>query len=142
MPNLMDRLLDAAAAWERRFSNKFLIDTVNRMNALADESGLTRREIADRAGWKESYLSRVLSGQQNLTLRSLAKFEEAVGGQDVLVVTGASERPAPQVRISSMASQVTRIASHPETRARVSEALDEYDKAGNDYSYALALEAS
>ena len=136
MSNLMTRLLDAAPAWQRRFSNKFLVDTVGRMNALVAESGMSRTEIAERAGWKEPYLSRVLSGKQNLTLRSLARFEEAVGG-DVLVVADAPHRPAVRLRMSSEASAVTRFAARPAGLQR----LAAYD-ADNDYSFSRSPETT
>ena len=129
----MTRLLDAAPAWQRRFSNKFLVDTVGRMNALVAESPLSRGEIADRAGWKEPYLSRVLSGKQNLTLRSLAKFEEAVGG-DVLVVAEAARQPVTRLRVRSAASDVRRFAAHPESVQHLF--------AANEYSYTRTEEAA
>lgn len=132
MPTLMDRLLDSMPPWQRRFSNKFLVDTVNRMNALVAACGLSRAEIAERAGWKESYLSRILSGKQNLTLRTIARFEEAVGG-DVLLVAGPQPQPFQRVRLSSAASPLERIASPPRTFKRVS-------GGANDYSYALAVD--
>ena len=127
--NIFETLNATAEAWELRYTDKFLVDLVGRMNELADASKLSRREIAERAGWKESYLSRVLSGQQNLTLRSLAKFEAALD-KDVLVVTGTREPAGGQVRWSSHASPVRRLAMSPDMSVRVS--------AANDYGYALA----
>ena len=134
--NIFETLNASAEAWELRYTDKFLVDLVGRMNELADTSGLTRREIAERAGWKEPYLSRVLSGQQNLTLRSLAKFEAAVN-DDVLTVTSAHEPAGQQVRWSSHASPVRRLAASPDTANRAREELD-YSGAANDYGYALA----
>ena len=125
----MDRMVAAMPSWERRFSNKYLIKTVKRMNALADASGLSRREIAERAGWKEPYLSRVLSGQQNLTLRSLAKLEDAIGA-DVLAVTGDDDAAVAPGRLSSEASPLESFATYPEHG-------EHFYVAANDYAGAL-----
>lgn len=125
--NIFETLNATAEAWEHRYTDKFLVDLVGRMNELADASKLTRREIAERAGWKEAYLSRVLSGQQNLTLRSLAKFEAAVGG-DVLLVAGTATPSADKARLSSKASPLERFAAKPKSYERVTAAF-------NDHSY-------
>lgn len=73
-------------AWELRFSSKFRIELVHRMNDLLEKSGMTQAEVAEIAGWKASYLSRMLHGEQNLTLKSIARFEEAIQ-EDVLMVS-------------------------------------------------------
>lgn len=125
MPNLLRQLADAIPAWQRRFTRKFLVDTVIRMNELVEASGKTHREIAEAAGWKEPYVSRILSGRHNITLRTLARFEEAVGA-DVLTVTG-SRRKIHHVRASSAASPIVRLASAPHGFT-----------SANDYSYALS----
>lgn len=44
-----------------------------------DELGLTKGELARRAGMKASALSRIIAGKQNLTLASIAKLEIALG---------------------------------------------------------------
>lgn len=131
MPSLLRRLADTLPSWQRHFNRKYLVDTVNRMNVLADESGLTRKEIADKAGWKESYLSRILSGRNNVTLLTLARFEDAIGA-DVLVVSGSPKVSSVPLRTSSAASPLTRLANDP---TAFTHALP---TATNDYSYAMA----
>ncbi|NTU74024.1 helix-turn-helix transcriptional regulator [Candidatus Roizmanbacteria bacterium] len=46
-------------------------------------SGMTQRDLADRLGKKESYISRVLSGDANPTLKTISEFEVALG-EDVI----------------------------------------------------------
>lgn len=42
------------------------------------ELGLSKNEVAERAGMKPSALSRIISGEQNLTLATIAKLEHAL----------------------------------------------------------------
>ena len=43
------------------------------------ENNLSRTKIADKLGVSQQYLSRILSGTENLSLKSLAKIEIAFG---------------------------------------------------------------
>lgn len=70
------------------------------MNDLLEKSKLSQKELAEKAGWSEGYVSRILSGRQNLTLKTLARFEAAVGA-DVLEVTQESRSPTPEIRPDS-----------------------------------------
>lgn len=138
MPSLLRQLADAIPAWQRRFTRKFLVDTVIRMNELVESSGKTQKEIAEAAGWKEPYLSRILSGRNNITLRTLARFEEAVGA-DVLTVTGSRRKIRHVSRASSDVSPMSSMAPAPAIAtsvAKISLGAPE-ETAANDYSHAL-----
>jgi len=78
MNNQLPRFISDLEPWELRFSRKYRVELVHRMNELLLEKGLSQKEVAKKAGWKESFLSRVLAGDQNLTLKTIAKFEEAL----------------------------------------------------------------
>ena len=84
--SLLQDILDRTPSWMRRFNRKYQTTTVLRMNEVLRARGLSQAEVAERAGWKRPYVSRVLSGRENLTLRTVARFEDAVGA-DVLNVT-------------------------------------------------------
>lgn len=43
-----------------------------------EELGLTKKELAEKAGMKPSGLSRIISGEQNMTLSTIAKLERAL----------------------------------------------------------------
>lgn len=77
---------DAVPAWVRLFNRKYQDDAVRRMNDVLKASGMSQRDLAKRAGWTPAYVSRILSGGENLTLRTVARFEDAVGA-DVLTVS-------------------------------------------------------
>lgn len=46
-------------------------------------SGMSQRELANKLGKKESFISRVLSGDANPTLKTISEFEVALG-EDVI----------------------------------------------------------
>ena len=48
-------------------------------SALIHHVGKSKSEIADDLGWKRSRLSKVLSGEQNLTIKTMVDLSNAVG---------------------------------------------------------------
>ena len=96
----LKELLNRTPNWERRFARKFQILAVARMNELLDRSPLDQKALAEKAGWDKSYVSRLLSGSGgNVTLKTVARFEDALGA-DVLAVT---QDPAPSARSQRVA---------------------------------------
>ena len=83
-----------------------------RIAALMSEQKLTQTDLARRAGKSKSYVSRVLSGAVNLTLKTIAEFEAALGA-DVVTVP-AWEPPYPRRRRSAP-TQTTAEPSTPES---------------------------
>lgn len=64
---------------EWRRENKYWLDHSRRI-ALAvlnrmDELGMSQRELADCMGCSAQYVSKLLKGQENLTLETIAKLE-------------------------------------------------------------------
>ncbi|WP_083694531.1 helix-turn-helix transcriptional regulator [Chlorobium sp. KB01] len=50
-----------------------------KVNELLESTGMTQRELADKLGKKESYVSRILAGWSNPTLKTIVEFEAALG---------------------------------------------------------------
>jgi len=73
------------SSWERRFFRKYASDLTDRMRQLIDDSGKSYSEVAELAGWKPSYLSRILNGESNITLQTVAKFEDAIGFELLII---------------------------------------------------------
>ena len=67
--------------WIRR-SQEIALRMLNSM----DEQHLTQRALAERMGCTQQYISKVLKGQENLSLETLVKIEDALG-IDLLVRT-------------------------------------------------------
>lgn len=55
------------------------VDIAVQLAELIKETGFTQKEFAESIGWKPSYLSRVLAADANLTLKTIAKLEAALG---------------------------------------------------------------
>lgn len=60
--------------WIRR-SQEIALRMLNSM----DEQHLTQRALAERMGCTQQYISKVLKGQENLSLETLVKIEDALG---------------------------------------------------------------
>lgn len=86
------QLLGKMPAWIALYNRKYQVDAVSRMVDLLNEKGLSQKEVAVKAGWTQSYLSRVLSGRQNLTLKTVARFEAAVGGHVLTVYKSRAQQ--------------------------------------------------
>ena len=55
---------------------------------LADRKGLTRAELAERVGCDPSFVSGVLNGTRNITLRTMGRFAVALGALPSLSPSG------------------------------------------------------
>ena len=54
-----------------------------RITEIMKVSGMTQRQLAEKLGKNESYISRIVAGWANPTLRTIVEFEVALG-QDVI----------------------------------------------------------
>ena len=50
-----------------------------KLSELLESTGMTQRELAKKLGKKESYVSRMLAGCSNPTLKTIVEFEVALG---------------------------------------------------------------
>jgi transcriptional regulator with XRE-family HTH domain len=74
---LLDELSEQVDAADRRFYRK-ADDVAARIRQVMERRDLTQRALAERLDKRESYVSRVLGGGVNLTLQTIAEFEEAL----------------------------------------------------------------
>lgn len=64
----------------RAFEEEFLVgEATDTLVGLIESLGITQRELAERLGVSPGRVSQILSGAENLTLRSLAAFGWALG---------------------------------------------------------------
>ena len=60
---------------KRRYAqNSLIVDTAVAIDKALEIAGLSQKDLAQRLGKTEGYVSQVLSGGANLTLRTLADF--------------------------------------------------------------------
>lgn len=69
--------------------------TANRLVFLLKHSGLSRAELARKLGWKKSRVSKVLSGDMNLTIKTITAISEALG-YDFEVIFYNEDYPKPK----------------------------------------------
>lgn len=57
-----------------------------RILQLLSQKGVSQKELAERMGNNESEITRMLTGMQNVTLRTIAKVEAALKAEIITVV--------------------------------------------------------
>lgn len=81
------KALQKVAPGNKVFVKKNL-DITEQIIAILDRKGMTRRDLAKALGKSEPEVSRMLSGLHNLTLKTIAELEVALGEEIVLTVKG------------------------------------------------------
>jgi transcriptional regulator with XRE-family HTH domain len=76
--------LQAKITVENRIFVKKNLAISEQIQTILKEKGLTQKQLAQRLGKNESEVSKLLSGQHNLTLKSIAKLEAELG-TDIIV---------------------------------------------------------
>ncbi len=72
------------------------IDVAVVLCSLLKAAGITRTELSERLNWKPSRVTRVLSGDENLTIKTVYEICHTVGFTFDMVVRRAGERQAVQ----------------------------------------------
>lgn len=114
----LDKLFSGTPSWLRLFNRDYQIKTVMRMNDLVGQKGLSQKEVCERTGWSKGYVSRLLSGRGNLTLKTIAKFEAAVDGRVLRVESGRPKHAPAGVRWTAV--QTSDLAKEALARPTVS----------------------
>ncbi|MBN2412804.1 helix-turn-helix transcriptional regulator [candidate division KSB1 bacterium] len=65
------------------------------INSILQQKGLTQKEFAKKTGMKESQLSKILSGNANMTLKTISKIEAALG-EDIISIPAVKSTLIPQ----------------------------------------------
>lgn len=80
--NVNDSFAYLAVAGRRSVEEYCLMGKTNRIREVRDQRGLTLEQLAEKAGFSESYLSRMESGGRNVSLKNLARIAAALGVPD------------------------------------------------------------
>lgn len=54
-----------------------VMEFIDEISDLMQKDGVTQQQIAERTGWKPPYVSRILRGDANLTLKTMARLAAA-----------------------------------------------------------------
>lgn len=65
---------------------RMYVQILKRVNYILEEKGYKQKDLAEQLGKKESEISKWLSGEHNLTLKSLAKLQAALDEEIITVV--------------------------------------------------------
>ena len=82
---LFQQCLDAIPD-EQRASFELSYGVAKRLDALLREEGMTRHELAQRMGKRDSEVSKWLTGRHNFTLNTISGIETALGKRLVSVL--------------------------------------------------------
>ena len=77
-PGFADRLLAEARAHPLWGFELAVLQFADQVDAEMERRGMTRAELAERAGVKASYISRVLNNPENITLQTLFRLANAL----------------------------------------------------------------
>ena len=69
------------------------LDIVEYIHKLLESKNMTQRDLADKMEKSESEISKYLSGGHNLTLRTLAKIQDALG-EEIIVTADKAKTTA------------------------------------------------
>lgn len=77
------REFEKSSAENRRLlrQEELILEATELLISAMVSKGLSRSELADRLGRSRGFISQVLSGRRNLTLRTLADISDALGCQ-------------------------------------------------------------
>ncbi|WP_312818361.1 helix-turn-helix domain-containing protein [Kaistella carnis] len=83
---LYKQILEETPLETKIFVDKYS-DLILRINQILREQGISQKELAENMDKKPSEISRWLSGNQNITLRSIAKLEAELGETLIEITT-------------------------------------------------------
>jgi transcriptional regulator with XRE-family HTH domain len=90
MKNIVDEILGSIPSYEKR-ANRISNDIGAQIYKYMKESNINQRQLAEKLGKKESEISKWLNGNHNFTIETIAKIEDILGKNIVLVPMFAKE---------------------------------------------------
>ncbi len=75
--------------WVGVLGEKLILEVTEALSEAIEKRGLTRSEVAKRLGKTKGFVSQLLAGDRNLTLRTVADIADAIGISLKVAVQGA-----------------------------------------------------
>jgi transcriptional regulator with XRE-family HTH domain len=126
--NRLRQAAEQVSSAEKRFYRKN-DEVVARIRDLLDERGLTQKELAEKVDKTPSYVSRVLGGAVNLTLKTITEFEDALDADILAVPSEGSSSPLKEHRRYETESEYTETPTASSSRAKKSRKEAQMDAA-------------
>lgn len=111
--DILDKLNEKYQSVDDRYYYDHLTKIIN----LIDQSGMSRSDLAKRYGCSLPFLTKLLSGQYNPSLRTLAKLEEVLGKQFIFIGTQSTTRIIELSKSSSLQNSKLRIEHKTEYKS-------------------------
>ena len=89
---------------------ELILDVTEAVSAAMQEEGITKAQLAKRMGRSKGFITQLLSGGRNLTLRTLAGLADALEARVTITVSkDRDSRPAssesPDLRVNNIESR-------------------------------------
>jgi transcriptional regulator with XRE-family HTH domain len=104
---------------------RILFDVAEQVCSLMETSELSRSDLARRMEVSPAYITKLLSGNPNLTIKSLLKLSDALG-QDLHVGF------KPKVEIGQVATTVVQPIAHPGRYVDMKQQIPAHSEVSND----------
>jgi transcriptional regulator with XRE-family HTH domain len=93
MSELFDKALSQVSGDIKRFVGHS-VNLVNEIANLLDDKKMSRKDLADLLGKKESEISKWMSGTHNMTLKTISKIEDVLDEEIILTSSEAKKKYA------------------------------------------------
>lgn len=81
----LKKVVSRIPLWRRLFSGKYQTHLTSVISDVLAKRGISQRELADQLGCSQAYVSQLLSGEANMTVKTLSKIEAAIGLEILLL---------------------------------------------------------
>ena len=117
------RVTNRLPLWRRLFSGKYQTHLTSVISDVLANKGMSQRGLADQLGCSQAYVSQLLSGEANMTVKTLAKIESALGVELLLLNPDFAGR---EYRWMGRGHQIFRLAGPHSALVRASQSPQAY----------------
>ena len=79
----LEEYVQSMPKWKQIFHGKYRTELVTRVSEILEEKGWSQSDLANVLECSDAYVSKLLSGNANVTLKTVSKLEAALG-EDVM----------------------------------------------------------
>ncbi|MEW6657039.1 MAG: helix-turn-helix transcriptional regulator [Thermodesulfobacteriota bacterium] len=99
--SLMDEFLEDPEFARLMAQEDLIMEVTETLCELLEKEGVSRKELADRLGKSKGFISQLLNGGRNLTLRTVADILHVLGYKVALVTHKIGQTPAREKEVKA-----------------------------------------